>query len=272
MDQDAQQYQRARERTDRALWAIAKNAKGSVLNRGLLISLVLIVLDTLLVSHYQPQTALALMRYTPPVALFTGVLTNLLPIILPALFWLTAGLGVFAAARGEERGAFSYLSGSVVIFLIGALFIDSRVLPGGWVLAITLFAAFSVYGIARWLERRDSSTEILFAMIFFVLIVFIGGQLWESQELRTRLATPFLPSERISFANGGSASPEITGYVLDVDQSGHWTTLLLEAERTVVIVPTSSITARSVCSLTATSFSPQWAVTPVGAGDPGCHQ
>ncbi|NHN56947.1 hypothetical protein G9U51_14340 [Calidifontibacter sp. DB0510] len=135
-----------RERLTDGVWAIAHNSRGSIINKGLLLAAVLVVLDTLLVSHYQPATALALLRSTPPLTLLTGVLLNLGPVLITAATIAYLTRGASAVAQDRISTAVSCFGGAGLLMVLASYFVDGEALGAHgcfyhalqlWALAVT---------------------------------------------------------------------------------------------------------------------------------------
>lgn len=255
-------------RTRHALYAIARRLKTSIINKGLLLALILVVFEALLMAHYQGPTALAILRYTPPVALFTGVTANLLPLALPLMFLACLTAAASAVSAGRFTSAASLTGATVVCWICMQLFVDQAIRPPVWLMllvgAISLVASVATF---RWPDRfiSESGSAVLEPIIVAVMVALVLGQASSNPELRKAVSTPFLPPERVSTATGQTE----TAYVLD--STSEWTTLLIESTRRIEIVRTKDVTRREVCSVLGSGIvHPAWAVADTGTPPPAC--
>jgi hypothetical protein len=202
------------DRTRQALYTIARRLKTSIINKGLLLALILVVFESLLMAHYQGPTALAILRSTPPVALFTGVTANLLPLALPIMFLACFTAALSALCAGRFTSAASLIGASAVCGVCVQLFVDQTVRPPLWlmllVVAISLVAGATT---ARWPDRliSESGSTVLEPIVATLMVALVLGQASSNPELRKAVSTPFLPPERVSITTGQTT----TAYVLD---------------------------------------------------------
>lgn len=237
-----------RDSITRSLWAIARGPAPALINRPVVVGLVLLAGDVLLISRYQPSTALTILRYTPPLTLLAGVVINVMPLLLMSLavgLWTLAvvdGVGGSNPSRSVTR-LFAALGtyGSALALLDTALDF-----PIHW----------AVVGLAVWVlaigmgqtERGFNLSGLLTPLAALAGLTLVVLALTLSPYLRESLARPFLPAERIELSSDGVDS-SLVGYVLDVDQSGRWTTLMDDAGRAIQIVSSDSIDGRRLCNL-----------------------
>lgn len=254
--------------TPHALYAIAAQLKGSVINRGLLIAVVLVVAEALLMAHYQGASALAILRYTPPVSLFTGVVANLLPLALPLAMMAAFAASVTAWSASKTSTSISLLLATVLMWAASMVFVDEHVRPPVWV-----FLLLGVLGIAALLLTHtfplllvtESGGAALAPVLVALSTVIVIGQIPNRPEVARAISTPFLPAERITMADRHTE----TAYVLDT--SNEWTTLLVESTRQIKIVRSNAVTAREVCSVLGTgTVKPAWAITKSSSAHKPC--
>lgn len=254
-----------------ALWEIARNLRGSLVNKGLLVALGLVALDCLVVAHYQPASALAILRYTPPVPLFTGVLVNVTPAVLPTIIMATLSRSAVSFAASSPQKGSSQLIQAVALWGASFLILSAPQIGTWWLYGVLIFVGFAL-NLASWhwaSELVDAEgNSILTPILTLLLVVTVVGSLLSSKELRTQLAKPYLPAENISIKN--QSSP-VSGYVLDVNDQ--WTTILDEKTRRVEILKTDSVTGRAICTTQIDKgLSPRVPlVTPAKASLPSCH-
>lgn len=253
-----------------ALYTIAARLKTSIINKGLLLALILVVFEALLMAHYQGAAALAILRYTPPVALFTGVTANLLPLALPLMFLAGSAATGSAASAMRFTKAVSLAAATLACWVCMELFVDRALRPPLWVMllvgVISLGAGFITY---LWPEHLTSTTggAVLEPVVVALMAVLVLGQASSNPDLRRAVSTPFLPSERVTTTTGATT----TAYVLD--SSSEWTTLLIDSTRTIEIVRTKDVIRREVCSVLGPGVvHPAWAVAESGRPSPTCDR
>lgn len=222
-----------------ALWTIAHNVRGSVINRGLVLAATLVVIDTLVVSHYQPGTALTLLRHTPPLALLTGVLLNLGPLILN-----TSILVLFVAAVVGARNpgtAITRMGTAMALWFLSSFVVDaSHQLPFWWLMV----AAIGSIGLSVALYQLDEDKAqvgqaLALVLAFAVIGTYVPTKLWE-----TAITRPYLPAETIDVDMHGSVDT-VSGYVLGADSG--WVTIMLDRDRSILQVRTDHVLARRLC-------------------------
>ncbi len=250
----------------RSLWAIARGPAPALINRPVVVGLVLLAGDVLLISRYQPSTALTILRYTPPLTLLAGVVINVMPLLLMSLavaLWTLAvvhGLGGKDPSRSVTR-----LFGAVVTYAAALTLLDTALyFPIHW----------GVVGVAAWVlasfmgqtDRGYNLSGFLSPIAAVAGLALVVLALGLSPYLRESLARPFIPTERIELKADG-VKESLVGYVLDVDQSGRWTTLMDDAGRAVQIVPSDSIGGRRLCSLPGqTAYTPYFPLVRPASG------
>jgi len=112
-----------------ALQEIARNSRSSIINRGLILALLLTAMDVLLVAHLEQSSALAILRFTPPVSLFTGVFVNLASAVLFPIVIGLLTLGVIYALQRRLSRAFSFILGAFLFYAVGNVFLDESLTP-----------------------------------------------------------------------------------------------------------------------------------------------
>lgn len=244
----------------RALSAIARNTRGSTINRGLILAALLVALDVMLVAHLQQPATLAILRYTPPVTLFTGVLVNLAPVLLPAAVFGLAALALSSAAQGRASRAAELAAVAIIIVVLGYIFLDESLTPSPWFWLWLAVGSLVVGGIYRWQSWFTVDGTLFSAFVLMVGLSMVINNLAENQELRNQLSRPYIPAEIISL-QGEAGMRKFTGYVLDLDQSGAWTTILVDQDRSVIIVRSESVTSRTVCPPEGVEIpTPRWTI------------
>lgn len=260
----------------RALQQIARNTKGSVLNRSLLLALTLVTVDVLLVAKLQQPSALAILQYTPPVTLFTGVLVNLLAVLLVPGVVVLATMSALAAVKGDSPKAIGDAVGATLLYTAGSILLDREVLINPLLVAVisvtATSAALAVFAIGRARSWSIDSgfVSVMLATIAITVIVSMLGR----DEVRVAVSRPYLPAERIEVGdNDGSHDRTEIGYILDASDDGHWTTILREQTREILLVRSDLIVSRVVCRPAGISSpTPWWTIvdTPDAASIPPC--
>ena len=236
------------ERLGAPLWAISRNVRRSVLNLGLLLAAFLTVTDVLLVSHYQPATALSILRYTPPLSLLLGVLTNLLPLLLPILALATASLSITYFFSMKISTAMSWLGRAILFCGAALLLVDRDLYPWRWYLLALVGLVIVIILSVMSLRGGDSGTSAFLNFMVVSGALLLIPTLFTSSRLPVAVAQPFLGPEIVSLDDRDSIdATTLVAYVLD-EQSG-WTTLLLERNRVVHVVKSSEILSRTPCYL-----------------------
>lgn len=259
-----------------AVKQIARDTRGSILNRSLLLALILVAIDVLLVARLQQPSALAILQYTPPVTLFTGVLVNLLAVlIIPAVIMLLT-VAAIAAAQGDFSKASSSAIGAILLYAGGAILLDRSVLMNPAIMAMLAMVGllailvFHTVGRARsWSIDRSFAALIIGAIGLVALGLTLGRD-----EVRIAISRPYLPAERLELNAPPSADESIEiGYVLNSSDDGHWTTVLSDDTREIWVVRSDSIVSRVICRPEGISSSnPWWSIvdTPATEITPGC--
>lgn len=228
-----------------ATYAVARASRASIINRGLLIATFLAVLNVTMVCHYRPESVLAVLRFTPVVTLFAGVLSNLLPWLIPTLSIASFALAVWAflvrdPSTGLSRGLVAGL-----FYVVGLFFVDSALLPSTALVVGAVIVAIAVIAVVNYAQERwDQDWSNLSALVFAVVSLTVGiGPLIENPQLRSAVSSPFVPIEELTLRG----QEPFAGYVLDVDPSGQWTTVMLESDRSVQVVSSPTLVERTPC-------------------------
>ncbi len=250
-------------RRTHALQEIARNSRSSIINRGLILALLLTAMDVLLVAHLQQSSALAILRFTPPVSLFTGVFVNLASaVFFPIVIGLLT-LGVIYALQQRVTRAFSFILGAFLFYGVGNVFLDESLTPGLGFWFVGIAVAFVLVGVGSYLVKRFEVSDDLSGLsvfVFFLGLACLVTVVSSNDDLRAALARPYISAEEITVKQGADDS-KLVGYVLDVDVSGQWTTLLLEHDRTIRIIASDSIAMRTVCRPATLSVPhPRWSI------------
>lgn len=204
----------------------------------------------MIISDYNTNTALAILRSAGYVNTLLGSIIPLVPILMPwialLLLWLNqmiASLLAFAAALLISPAALTWKA-----FLSIAQH-DLQVSGGGaWdVVAFFLAAvaalllAFELVGFGIRVTARSVG---LAATVALVPIMFRLYPLPASDVFYTNLLTqPWLPAETITLTTHQS----VTGYVLESDQD--WVQVLRAEDRTVIQYHTSQVSSRAMCQI-----------------------
>jgi hypothetical protein len=251
------------------------------------------LVDLFIVSNYNVQTSLELLRYSGILSTLEGSLLNVGTIAAPLVGMASLILLLFALSNKTLAWQ---LVGIILFCLVVSLALTPRVLlepfsstasQTEWILADIVTAIAAVLAPilmwrSQWLDGEVAKTKwkrvtrvwwslivvpvASLAALLLASLVGIGINTWHFSRsdvsvLDRTLGRVWLPTERLEIQNGGT-NAIVTGYVLDVDSSGQWTTILLERDRTILIVQSGSIKSRSVCSLTPNSQNdrPIWTV------------
>jgi hypothetical protein len=204
----------------------------------------------MIVSDYNSNTALAILRSAGYVNTLLGSVIPLVPILMPwialLLLWLNqmiASLLAFAAALLISPAALTWKA-----FLSTAQHDLQAAQGGAWdVLAFflaVLAAILLVIELIGFGIRASARSVGLAATVAIVPIMFRLYPLPASDVFYTNLLTqPWLPAETITLTTHQS----VTGYVLDSDQD--WTEVLRAEDRTVVQYHTSEVSSRAMCQI-----------------------
>ena len=235
----------------------------TILNGGILIGLVLVALDSLVVAHFEVEAALALVRYTPPLTLLVGVVLNLGPILAEyVLGGLLVALACWGAAGRLDRVVVAGFCAAVVFFLSNALFDKAATWSPARMVACAGGAVVAAVLLSKLIDRDLIDVNAPSAVLILGILI-ASTALISDPALRQSVAMPYVPPERVELE--GVVEPLI-GYVLDVDQSGQWTTIMTESSREVVVVPSTTVMSRTVCTLEPhTDTTPRWPVVPASA-------
>lgn len=204
----------------------------------------------MIVSDYNSNTALAILRSAGYVNTLLGSIIPLAPILMPwialLLLWLNqvvASLLAFAAALLISPAALTWEA-----FLSIAQHDLQAAHGGGWdVLSFVLAAIAAIlllFELIGFGIRASALSVGLAATVAIVPVMFRLYPLPASDVFYTNLLTqPWLPAETITLTTHQS----VTGYVLDSDQD--WTEVLLAENRTVVQYHTSQVSSRDMCQI-----------------------
>ncbi|EMQ97345.1 hypothetical protein [Paeniglutamicibacter gangotriensis] len=243
----------------RALWNISRNSKGAILNRGLLLGLALLGLSALVMSDFQPQVALTILRHSPWMTVLVGTLVNLMPLVVPVAGLVFLVLGAMKMCTSEySDGAFKMLA-SFLLFVAGWLVIDRNLILSP-TLMIPIFGVTTIISVVigakcGYSESVEQLAGIVVLSTFAISLLFLFG----NPAVPNSMARPYVAAEEINTVTGTDEPARLIGYVLDVDPSGRWTTVLLEGNRQIEILESSNIVERTVCEPTSTSkYKPWW--------------
>lgn len=242
---------RLRDRQIGVLQRIAGNLSPTWVNRGLMVAIALAAADTVLIAKIQSSSALAIVRHSSLLTLALGVSINIAPTLLQAVVLACAFL---IAANAEHNPQFAwkrfeYGIGATVALVL--LVPESALIVSIWLLFALPLIGFAV---AWAMERGRVGISIDQQTLFVVIGVLAIFSVVASPGARDQLMKPWLPPERVEL----QAKPDFIGYVLDVDQSGDWTTLLRDSNRQVEVVHSESILSRTPCILSKEASKPSW--------------
>lgn len=208
----------------------------------------------MIVSDYNPNTALAILQSGGYVNTLLGSIIPLVPILMPYLALLLLYLNQMVASLLAFLAALLISPASVT--RTAAMSIARRDWHltfgrGGFGHAVLIILAI-VVGFLLLVELSGFGIKLaarsvgLAATVVIVPIMFRLYPLPVSNDFYTSLLTQlWLPAETITLTNHQS----VTGYVLESDQD--WTEVLLSDNRTVVHYHTSQVSARAMCQIAA---------------------
>jgi hypothetical protein len=232
-----------------SVWALARNARGSLVNRSLLLAFSLVVIDLLLVSYMQPTTAYALIQHSAPLALLSGVLLSIGPWLLQvATIYFVLGASFDAAVGSSPRLATRLLCTAVAVATTN-LFVDRHLAlstaQGVWL----GLAAAGVFIFGEWLTRGgpwdDDSAVRLTGLAALVAGAIFVGWYADGADVREALVRPYLPAEVVFVQTEGVPFRAEVGYVLSSDAT--WTIIMREKDRHIVVTRTEAVLEREVC-------------------------
>jgi hypothetical protein len=177
----------------------------------------LVVMRVLRVSSFDVATASTLIRETSVVSLVLGVLVGVLPGLL-------SGAAIYLLILATGPGAPTYRS--MAWFAVVLIWFLLTVLLPWIALIITTLLLVGIFLAQRKLKWP---LEVWAVISFLLTVVIDQPRMW-------------LPPERISVAG-----THLTGYVLDA--GSEWTTVMLEDDRSIVIVQSAEVEERTVCNL-----------------------
>ena len=204
----------------------------------------------MIVSDYNTNTALAILRSGGYVNTLLGSIIPLVPILMPWIALLLLYLNQMIASLLAFAAAL--LISPVTLTRQHVLSIAQHDVPvthGGAskVLSFFLAAAAAVLLLIELVGfgiRATARSVGLAATVAIVPIMFRLYPLPASDVFYTNLLTqPWLPAETITLTTYQS----MTGYVLESDQD--WVEVLLAEDRTVVQYHTSQVTLRAMCQI-----------------------
>jgi len=191
----------------------------------------LVVLRILAVARFDVQVALALLQAADPAKLLLALAVSLAPTCGTALSVLAGAAIVLGIVQGRARRYFlSFAAGAILLAVYAAP-------VGGFIFGGIMGVAIA---LATWVftrrQRASGASLGSTGMTFIDWLVFGGFAI--SIVLQ---AIPWVPSERLTFGDGTATA----GYV--VSEEAGWTRIL-SVERAIVVVPSTKITARELCS------------------------
>ncbi len=228
------------------LGRIATNVRGSIVNRGLILALMLVVADIALVAHYQPTVMLGVLQHTSLIPLFTGVVVNLAPALVAAAFWFCLGMMIANLMSLDPHRAVTYAAWTISTLVISGAFFDASVVPSFWGVFVLALIAAAAYAVHIRIDAKSEDDDVVPTILRLGMVLFVLATIGSAPDIRERAAAPFQPAETLELT--GEEKP-VVGFVLDVDPSGQWTTLLRESDRQLLVVPSESLTSRTPCEL-----------------------
>jgi hypothetical protein len=193
---------------------------------GSMLLFVLVVVRVMRVAAFDPATAAALVRESGTLEIVLGVLvTSFPPLLLGGIVCL-----LMLAVVNRESGSVRDLAFGAAL---AGLLLLTVVLPWTSLIAYSI-ALVAVIVLARLLQW---SGEFIVLLMSVVLIVLTVSEVW-------------LPPEEILLEGG----TDTVGYVLSVEPE--WTTILEEADRSILLVPSEDVISRKVCNLESQSEAP----------------
>lgn len=97
---------------------------------------------------------------------------------------------------------------------------------------------------AAWLEAKGQTERLGPAVSL------------QANEFRTSMTRLWLSPEIISTVDSSGAASELVGYVLEIDEAGRWVTVVVESDRTTVVLEVSRVRNRQACTLSAADSRP----------------
>lgn len=242
----------------KALQSISRNSKASLVNRSLLIGLALLAIDALIVSDFQPQVALAILRESPWMAVLVGTLLNLLPIIVPVLGTTLLMFSAMKLCSADFRDGITKLVQSFLVFAVAWLTLDQKLVWSPSVM-LCVFVGVLIVGLivgSKW-GYSDFVEQFSGIIMLFTFVAAIALTLANSA-VSGALARPYASAE-IFTVGSGNDTEQVVGYALSIDPSGQWTTLLVEEDRRLQFFSSENIRDRELCEPGEQArFTPWW--------------
>lgn len=180
-------------------------------------------------AHFDPNTAYAILSFSPVQAILLGVLLALIA-ALPFLAGLALILWRVWTDRPLGRGVLHPAPAIAVILIAIALVPWPSLLAGAVLLGLTWLVMIWIRRLARHNRVHAGTVRWL---VWLYITVFV---------LAVAMSTPvWMPPERIALASGEA----YTAYVLQGDDRA--TVLLRDADRKVFGVSTEDIAGRTIC-------------------------
>jgi len=204
----------------------------------------------MIVSDYNANTALAILRSAGYVNTLLGSIIPLVPILMPwialLLLWLNQMIASLLAFTAALLISPASLTGKA--FLSIAHHDLQAYQGGGWDVLSFLLAALAalllIFELVGFGIRASARSVGLAASVAIVPIMFRLYPLPASDVFYTNLLTqPWLPAETITLTTHQS----VTGYVLESDQD--WMEVLRAEDRIVVQYHTSQVSSRAMCQI-----------------------
>lgn len=245
----------------RALNAISRNSKTSLINRGLVLGLALLAIDALIVSDFQPQVALAVLRESPWMAVLVGTLLNLLPVIVPVLGATLLVSGALKLCSGEGNEGIVRLGQSFLVFAVAWSTLDRNLVWSPNIM-IPVFGATIIVSLFvghKW--GYSEAVEQFTGMFMVITLLSAIGLAFANSAVSGAIARPYASAEVFTLQTAENRREDLIGYALSVDPSGPWTTLLTEEGRRIEHVLSQNIVDREICDPGGQAqFTPWWTI------------
>ncbi|WP_346036853.1 hypothetical protein [Brevibacterium picturae] len=254
--------ERSSEESSRALSRISKGIQQGLVNKALVLGLLMLVAESLLITHFQPGAALALLRDTPPLAVLTGTLANVTPLLVPLVGFAICAFGILQLPGLYYREGINQIAFGTLVLLAALIFVDRNLVSPWLLVALVLIVLISAWMGLR-ISRNGAAEESIDSvrqLLKFLVVALVSGIILTNPSVRDHLQRPYLPPEEIRISDG-SSEHETAGYVLNSDGNSKWTTFLDESTRSVHIVKTDTIKNRRICSLEdRPGYEPWWGI------------
>lgn len=270
-------FEHSMESSTYALFRIAHGIQRGLINKALVFGLLLLVAESLLIAHFQTGAALTLLRDTPPLAVLTGTLANVAPILIPLVGTGVCSVGLLELSGGDVRHGFNQVGLGIIVLAAALIFIDRTLVSPWLVLPLVIVAMLAVIlGMQLRNDHTDNDSVESFRRILQVTVVaLISGFILSNTAVTEQLQSPYLPTERITITTDSSTTKSIIGYVVGAGSNPHWVTVLTDDTRSIRMFKSDRIAEREVCSIdSAATWHPWWPLFETGTGNsiPACSR